>query len=268
MTRLSLAIALASSVLPQPERTCQQIPLGGRSRRSRRGCSVTAQRPLHRLDQPFCLMSERRPHPPNGRRHLDETSRVGGRFHFAPRHPPKSSMRTSSLAGVVREMVACAKSMSGMMRAQTNHGRLAAQRFQIRTHKAVRDLGQMAHVDVPGQRHAPAVDGERLPRARGGREWGWQSRGRTAPAGAEPGRAGLGRLVAAITISLPPFGEPVHERQQLRHHPFFDFPHDVFPSARRNGVDLIQKNDAGALARGLLEDLPEMRFALARRTCE
>jgi len=59
-------------------------------------------------------------------------------------------------------MVACAKIDVGHDAAQTNHGRLAAQRFQIRTHKSRGDLGQMAHVDVPGQRHAPAVDGERL----------------------------------------------------------------------------------------------------------
>src|ERR1039458_1628302 len=37
-------------------------------------------------------------------------------------------------------------------------------------------------------------------------------------------------------------------------HPFFDFAHHVL-APRRNGVDLIQKNDAGALGRGLLEDL-------------
>ena len=61
---------------------------------------------------------------------------------------------------------------------------------------------------------------------------------------------------------LLPFGEPVHQRQQLRHDPFFHFSHHVLAPGR-DGVDLIQKNDARALARGLLEDLPQMGFALA-----
>src|SRR5208283_5058810 len=34
-------------------------------------------------------------------------------------------------------------------------------------------------------------------------------------------------------------------------------------AARCDGVDLIQKYDAGAFARGLLEDLAQMSFALA-----
>ena len=59
-----------------------------------------------------------------------------------------------------------------------------------------------------------------------------------------------------------PLGQAVHQRQQLRHDPLFHLAHHVL-APRRDGVDLVQKDDAGALARGLLEDLAQMGLALA-----
>ena len=145
--------------------------------------------------------------------------------------------------------------------AQADHGRLAAERFQIGAHKAVGDLGQVAHVHVLGQRHAAAVDGEDLlaPDA---------VRNRDRDLAVEPARPAQGRIEQVGQVGggdhdqMLPFGQPVHQRQQLRHHPLFHLADHVL-AARRNGVDLIQKDDAGALARGLLEDLAQMGFALA-----
>ena len=72
-------------------------------------------------------------------------------------------------------------------------------------------------------------------------------------------RSGIGM---AISRSMLPFGQPVHQGQQLRHNPLFHLSDHVF-APRRDGVDLIQKDDAGALARGLFEDLAQMGLALA-----
>jgi len=78
-----------------------------------------------------------------------------------------------------------------------------------------------------------------------------------------PGRLQhVGQVGGCNHDQMLPFGQPVHQRQQLRHHPLFHFADHVL-AAWRDGVDLIQKDDAGAFARGLLEDLAQMGLALA-----
>ena len=57
-------------------------------------------------------------------------------------------------------------------------------------------------------------------------------------------------------------GETVHEGQELGHDPLFHLAQHLLP-AGGDGVDLVQEDDARGLARGLLEDLPEVRFRLA-----
>ena len=65
-----------------------------------------------------------------------------------------------------------------------------------------------------------------------------------------------------MTMTLLPLGKPVHQRQQLGHHPLLHFAHHLL-AARGNGIDFVQEDNAGRLAAGLFEDLPQMGFALA-----
>ena len=151
--------------------------------------------------------------------------------------------------------------MLGHDAAQADHGRLAAERLQIGAHKAVGDLRQVAHVHVFGQRHAPAMDRKDLlaPVAVGNRDGDFA----VEPAGPAQRRIQqVGQVGGGDDDQMLPLGQPVHKRQQLRHHALFHFADHVL-AARRNGVDLVQKNDAGAFARGLLEDLAQMGLALA-----
>ncbi len=58
------------------------------------------------------------------------------------------------------------------------------------------------------------------------------------------------------------FGQPIHQGQQLRDHTLLHLADHVL-AARRDGVDLIDKDDARTLARGLFEDLAQVGLALA-----
>jgi len=117
-------------------------------------------------------------------------------------------------------MVACAKSMSGMMR-RSKSWPLAAQRFQIRTHKAVRDLGQMAMSTSPAAA-CPGCDGERLfaPVAVGNGDGNSRSTG--------PGRRRAVEQVGQLWRDhdqLPRLASPSMSASQLAT-PFSNFPHE------------------------------------------
>ena len=72
----------------------------------------------------------------------------------------------------------------------------------------------------------------------------------------------LGRLVAASTTTCCRCGESVHQAEQLRHDPLLHVA-DRPIAARGDGVDLVEEDDARRLLRRLVEDLPQVGFALA-----
>ena len=59
-----------------------------------------------------------------------------------------------------------------------------------------------------------------------------------------------------------PLGQSVHQGQQLGHDALLHVAHHPL-APRGDGVDLVEEDDAGGLARGLVEDLPQVGFALA-----
>ncbi len=155
-----------------------------------------------------------------------------------------------------------AKSISGSsLRRQI----MAASRqsaIEVGADEAVSDVGQVGQTHVGGQRHAAAVDLEDLAPAVavGDRDGDLAVEPARAAAGA--GSRTLGRLVAAMHDHVLPLGQPVHQGQQLGHDPLLDVADDLL-ALRRDGVDLVEEDDAGGLARGLVEDLAEVGFALA-----
>ena len=146
--------------------------------------------------------------------------------------------------------------------AQSRHGRFPAERLQVRADVAMGHLRQAIEVDVVCQRHAARVHLQDL-----------QSPGLVGHAdddlAIEPARPpqggieGIGNVRGTDDDDLPARLEPVHEGEQLRDDPAFD----LLLAAQcrplgRDGVDFVDENDARAGA-GLLEDAPQMRFALA-----
>jgi len=59
-----------------------------------------------------------------------------------------------------------------------------------------------------------------------------------------------------------PLGQSIHQGQELGDDPLLHVADDLL-ALRRDGIDLIEEDDAGGIARGILEDLAEMGLALA-----
>ena len=149
----------------------------------------------------------------------------------------------------------------GQQPPQADHGRLAAQGHQISADEPVGDVRQVGKLDVRRQRHASAVDFENLPPPVpvGNRdrdfaiEAAWPPQGRIER---------IGQVRRRNDDHVLPLGQSVHQGQKLGHDPFLDVADDLL-TLRRDRVDLVEKDDAGRLARGIFEDLPQVGFALA-----
>ncbi len=76
------------------------------------------------------------------------------------------------------------------------------------------------------------------------------------------GIEGIGQVGRGDDDHVLPLGQPVHQGQELGDDPFLDVADDLF-ALGRDGVDLVQEDDAGSIAGGLVEDLAEMGLALA-----
>ena len=137
-----------------------------------------------------------------------------------------------------------------------------AKGVQIGADIAVGYVRQALEVDILRQRHAARVDLHDLQSTRfvGDADGNFP----IEPAGAPQRRIeSIGNVGGTDDDDLPPCFEPVHQRKQLRHHSALDL---LLAAQRRalggNGIDLVKEDDARAGA-GLLEDSPQMRFALA-----
>ena len=124
----------------------------------------------------------------------------------------------------------------------------------------MRDLRQAAHVHIRLQGHAPAVNLQDVQPPAAIR---YRNRDLPVkPAGPPQGRVQrVGKVGGADDNHILPLVQPVHQRQQLGHHPLFHLAHHLL-APRGNGVNLIQENNARPLPRRLLEDLAQMRLAL------
>ena len=60
---------------------------------------------------------------------------------------------------------------------------------------------------------------------------------------------------------LAPLHQAVHQRQELRHHPLLHVA-DHLGALGREGVDLVQEDDAGGVPLRLFEDLAQLGLAL------
>ena len=145
--------------------------------------------------------------------------------------------------------------------AQTEHGRFAAQRLQVRPDKAVGDVAEAHQIDFFLERHAAAVNLQDLAASVPvGNRNGYLAvkTPRTAQGGIEHVR----KIGGANHDHLVPFRQPVHQRQQLRDHPLLHFA-DNLVAAGRDGIEFVEKDNARRLASSLLENLAQVGFAFA-----
>ena len=116
-------------------------------------------------------------------------------------------------------------------------------------------------LDVLGQRHSAAVDfQDLLPPVLVGNGDGDFAVEAARPA--QGGIQGVGQVGGRQHDDVLPLREAVHQRQQLRHDALFHVAdHPLAP--RGDGVDLVEEDDARRLAGRLVENLPQVGFALA-----
>ena len=79
---------------------------------------------------------------------------------------------------------------------------------------------------------------------------------------AQGGVQGVGQVGGRQHDDVLPLRQAVHQRQQLRHDAFLHVADHAFPP-RRDGIDLIEEDDAGRPLRRLLEEPPQVGLALA-----
>ena len=123
------------------------------------------------------------------------------------------------------------------------------------------DLGQVAHVHVLAQGHAPAVDLQDIqaPVAVGDGD---------GDLPVEPPRPpkrrvqGIGDVGGGNDNDVLALVKTVHQGQEGGHHPLLHVADDIFPPGG-DGIDLVDEDDAGSLASGLLKDLAQVGLGLA-----
>ena len=129
---------------------------------------------------------------------------------------------------------------------QRRHGRLTAQRVQVRAGESVRHVGQMDDVDILGQRHPARIDFEDL--ASRALAFGMPmaiSRSKR-PGRRNAGSMLFGRLVAAMTMTSPRLFRPSISDSNCATTRFSTSP-STFP-LRRQRIDFVEKDDRRALA--------------------
>ena len=159
--------------------------------------------------------------------------------------------------------VRCPKVDVGDQLPQCRHRSLAAQRLQIGADETVRHPRQPGQVHVVCQRHTTRVDVEDLQAS--GLVGDGNRQLAVKPAGPPQRRVhGVWDVGRTDDDDTPAALEPIHERQQLRDHTLFHLLVAAgFLALGRNGVDLVQEDNAGRPLLGFLEDLAQMRFRLA-----
>ena len=141
------------------------------------------------------------------------------------------------------------------------HGGLPAQRRQIRTDEAVGQSGQAVEGHPLAQRHAAAMDFQDLLPAFtvGNADLGFPVEAPRSPKGrveavGNVGRGGDDHLTTGV--------QPIHQRQELCHHPPFELAIAVeLGSAGGDRVDFIDEDECRCVLPRLLEDPSQMRFA-------
>jgi hypothetical protein len=74
----------------------------------------------------------------------------------------------------------------------------------------------------------------------------------------------VGKIGGRNDNDLVPFRKPVHQRQQLGDHPLLHFAYHLV-AAGSNGIQFVEEDNAGRLASGLFENLPQVGFAFAAK---
>ncbi len=128
--------------------------------------------------------------------------------------------------------------------AERDHAGLATKGFEVGADEAVRDRSDVAEINVLAQRHSAAVDVEDFPppalvgNGNGNLavEAAWAAQG---------GIESVGKVGGGQDNHVLSLGEAVHQRQQLCDHPLLHVADDPLPP-RRDGVDLVEKDDAWA----------------------
>ena len=143
---------------------------------------------------------------------------------------------------------------------QSPHGALPCQCREVRSNEPVCDVGDLIELHIPIQRHASGVDHKYLQPALG--------RGYSdlylpvEPAGSSQGRVDRVLPVrGCYDYHIPPGCEPVHQREQLRHHaPLYLSLH--FVPLRGDGIHLVYEDDRGCVLLRLREHLAEPLLTL------
>ena len=142
------------------------------------------------------------------------------------------------------------------------HRGLLGQRLEVRADEPVGEVGHAFEIDILRERHAARVDLEDLePSLAVGDRHG--DLAVEAPRAAQGRVQGVGDVRGPDDDDLSARLEPVHQRQQLSHDPALHLllaPHVL--ALRGDGVDLVDEDDGGGAALGLLEDVAQAFLAL------
>ena len=144
---------------------------------------------------------------------------------------------------------------------QRDHADFLAERLEIGADEALRAPGDLAQIDVLGERHRARVNLQDLqPRLRVRHA----DLDLAIEAARPPQRRieDLGDVGRADDDHLPARDEAVHQAEQLRDDALLDFA-DHLRALRRDGVDLVDEEDRGRAPRRFLEHFAQPRFALA-----
>ena len=256
---ISPASALAIKVFPVPDGPEKRTPLGGLRRElAKMGNPCRGSRIRERR---FSLIPR---NPPTSLKEMFGRSLMNSRVEVgstALKALTKSSAVTSIFNPSSRAGFGVHLELDrGQDAPERRHARLGAEGGDVRADVSVGDLGQMLQVDIFRERHLAGMDLQDLEAIRPLRH---ADRDFTV----EPSRAAQGRVDefrhvrGADDHDLPAGDEAVHQRQELRHDALFDVSDDVGP-LRGEGVHLVEEDDAGGVLPGLVEDLPQLRFAL------
>ena len=148
----------------------------------------------------------------------------------------------------------------GKKPAQRDHADFLAQRFQIGADKAVGMLGDLLNIDVRGEWHGARVNLQNLEPRLGVRNADFDfaiEAARTPQRGVKD----FGNIGRADDDDLAARHETIHQAEELRHNALFDFA-DHFGALGSHGVDFVDKENRGGMARRFLEDLAELGLAL------
>ncbi len=143
--------------------------------------------------------------------------------------------------------------------AQGHHPRLLAKDRQVRPHVPVGHLGELVQVHIRAQRHPARMDAQDGPPPRRIRD----ADGDLPVEAPRPPQSHIhqvGHVGGPDDHHLPALHQAVHQRQELRHHPFLHVPDHHGPLGRQ-GVNLVQEDDAGGVPPRLLEDLAQLGLA-------